>query len=135
MSPQRVLAEHSSRELSEWLAYDRALGLGRADDHRAGTIAAALWNVQGGVGSKGQKRAATPGDFFPRLDADEEEAPPTHDADRDEDGADEPDMDEAERATRAMKNAFAMWGLQQNAALRAAQRLDAGEPPEDPTEN
>ena len=88
-------------------------------------------------------RPAVPGDFFPRLAEDAaEDAAQTHDETADdlepalEAEVDEDDgLTEAERITEAMKNAWAAWGLQYNAAVRAAERLDAGQPPDEPELN
>lgn len=136
MSPRRVLTEHTSRDLSEWMAYDRAIGLDREADERAGVIAAATWNVRGGMGAgNADARPATPADFFPRL-ADDDHTPSAHDDESDDTEADdEPAVEDAEAATQAMKAAFFVWGTRHNAAERAAKRLDAGQPPGDPDAN
>lgn len=160
MSRRQVLEAHTSRELTEWLLFDQAFGLSYAGDLRAGVIAAAVWNAAGGLPvDGGEPRAAAPGDFFPLLDRSGTAPLPRFHGDPDvldeadtdalEELAeidlgraalvdDEPEETEAERVTRAMKNAWAMWGLQHNAAERAAKRIEAeglGEPPDQPELN
>jgi hypothetical protein len=143
MSPRRVLLEHSSAELTEWRAFDRAVGLESGSDWRAGMVMAAVWNAAGGIpdGSKGARRAASPADFFPRLAV----------ADRDDEGAsdvlvgvngDAPDdgevvFDEKEAATQRLRTLFGMWGLAHNARVRKAREMEKrlaeeGQPPGDP---
>lgn len=144
MSPRMVLAEHSSAELSDWHAFDRAFGLGHDEDVRAAVVAASVWNAAGGIPeNEHSRRAATPGDFFPLLAHDDDNGgdhldtrPTSHDPEtRDvlDDVVDEDD--EISRVSEAMRNMWAMWGLRQNAALRAAEQLDIGEPPDDPSVN
>jgi len=147
MSPRRVLAEHSSAELTEWRAFDRAGGLDLSADYRAGVVAAQVWNAAGGIpessGSNARRRAATPADFFAAFNTDDEpdgRGAAPHDgasATADDIVVDDVVDEDAERArvSEAMRNMWAMWGLRQNAALRAAEQLDAGEPPDDPNVN
>ncbi len=46
MSPRRFLAEHTSREVTEWMAYYQLEPRGEdRGDLRAGSIAAAVYNV------------------------------------------------------------------------------------------
>lgn len=66
MTVGELLARISSRELTEWRAYETItgpLGPPRADLH-AGIIAATIANIHRGKGS----RALAPGDFIPRWD-------------------------------------------------------------------
>lgn len=120
-SPREVLASHSSADLSEWQAFDAAYGLDRSGDARAGAVAAAVWNAAGGLptGTGDGRRAATAADFFATLNQTTDKPNADVDVEDDTDG-DGDGM--AEAATRAMKNAFAMWGLRQTAATRAAAR-------------
>lgn len=136
MSRRQVLESHTSRELTEWMVFDLAFGLGHLADQQAGVIAAAIWNANGGLPVEGGRpRAAVPEDFFPALvEASGEPVPLAHDADAGAD-AELDDEDEAERITRAMKNAWAAWGLQYNAAVRAAEKLDLDDPPDKPDLN
>lgn len=64
MTPREVLARHTSRELSEWMAYFELEPFGPlVEDERAGAIAATILNT---TPSKSQK-TYQPSDIFPRL--------------------------------------------------------------------
>lgn len=142
MSSRRVLAEHSSAELTEWRAFDRAYGLGFVGDRQAGVVAAAVWNAAGGIpeGEK-RRRPATPGDFFETLQRDGDDGQQSRVSHDDPEPVDDVDVDvdddaaEVARASEAMKSMWAMYGLRRNAQLRAAAQLEAGEPPADPDLN
>jgi hypothetical protein len=71
MSVRQLLAEVDSRELAEWMAYDRLDPLGdERADYRAAIIAATVANRSRGKG----ERSYSPADFVPDFDA----QPPTH---------------------------------------------------------
>lgn len=64
MTPREVLARHTSRELSEWMAFFELEPFGPlVEDERAGAIAATILNT---TPSKSQK-TYQPSDIFPRL--------------------------------------------------------------------
>lgn len=155
MSPSRVLEEHSSRELTEWQAYDRVYGLDLEADARAGVIAASVWNAAGGIPEGGnRRRPAVPSDFFGNLDLDQEDGESrthrrTHDQ-SDDDGQgssvevesveldDELEPEPEGDRFESFKSQLVMWALKHNAAERAAKKLerdDLGDPPPDPEVN
>lgn len=144
MSRRRVLAEHSSKELTEWRAFDRAGGFGRDADWRAGMVASSVWNAAGGIpdGSRGARRAAQPDDFFPQFAEPDDDGDVlvgvNGDAPDDVDG--EVVFDEKEAATRRLQTLFGVWGLAHNARVRKAREMEKrlaakGQPPTDPDQN
>ena len=145
MSPGRVLAEHSSAELTEWRAFDRDIGLDAAEEWRAGVVAAEIWNAAEGVptgeGPKAGRRLAEPKDFFPKFVTDDDAQQwVSHDDIDDESDADAAPVDDVESASEALKGVVTMWALKHNAAVRAAKRLEEegrleGQPPGDPEQN
>jgi hypothetical protein len=67
MSPRRVLKEHTSREITEWMAYlsDNPQGETRAD-LRAGIITAGIVNAVVGVAPlKRRPKPRKPSDYMP----------------------------------------------------------------------
>ena len=124
-----MLAEHSSRDLSDWQAFEAVYGFDVPVEHdrRFGMLIASVWNSTGGLpvdGSK-EKRAARPEDFFARLT----EPEPEHAEDEDESTA-EITLDEAQRRTESLKAAFAAWGKAHNAAVRKAAEQGLPDDPE-----
>lgn len=120
MSPRRVLAEHSSRELTEWMAFERAYGLlgPVRDDQRAGLVAATVVNTT----PRKDQRQWSWQDFWP-----EHEAPPvvSHD------GEDSEPVDPAE----AVKQQNRAWAASINARFQKGQVSDGnsrkpGDPPD-----
>lgn len=70
MSPREVLEKHSSRELTEWMAFMQVEPFGEERaDLRAGIVASTIANV---VRKKGGKMAK-PEDFMPKFNVKKEE--------------------------------------------------------------
>lgn len=148
MSPRRVLVEHSSAELTEWRAFERAFGsLAPLDDQRFGVVASAVWNASGGIpdgeGVQARRRPATPADFFaipgPQTDAADDASTDEPDLDTDDgDGDGDVAGDEVDPLA-AFKGQLVMWALQHNARVKKAreleERLSSLQPPDDPDSN
>lgn len=65
-----MLAEISSRQFAEWMAYSRLEPWGEdRDDLRMGIIASTIANANRGKGSK----PLSPADFMPRFEPEDEE--------------------------------------------------------------
>lgn len=148
MSPRRVLAEHSSVELTEWRAFFRAFGFSYDTDVAAGVIAAEVRNTSGGMptgsGPNAPTRVARPSDYFPHLinddDGSHEATPTSHDdVVEDYDVVEADDEPVASGVDRAFENRVAMWVISHNAKVQANEQLEeqlsASEPPEDPGSN
>lgn len=75
MTPREVLARHSSRELTEWMAFFELEPWGsEIEDHRFGVVASMIANVN--RDPKKRSKPYEPTDFFPRRDEQFEEDDP-----------------------------------------------------------